>query len=182
MTDAPTPREALVAIDSIGGNCPVQAEGFIDGWPFYFRARGQEWSMSIAEPGFDACGEEVWEHREPYGDDPYAAGWMPEDEARAFIDKAVPLFIAWRRQNPAVDGTGRRTALLMRDALAKAWKQIGQVARERMQAEREIVRMRRALGLNVNLDVLAIARCQVSNMEKDGRPEDAPYASIGDIP
>lgn len=29
------------------GNCPVQAEGTIDGFPFYFRARGGSWKLSI---------------------------------------------------------------------------------------------------------------------------------------
>ena len=39
--------KAIIIIDSFGGNCPVQAEGTIDGKPFYFRARGSSWSMSI---------------------------------------------------------------------------------------------------------------------------------------
>ena len=40
----------------IGGNCPVQAEGRIDGLPLYFRARSSHWSLGIggdpvASPG-----------------------------------------------------------------------------------------------------------------------------------
>lgn len=33
---------------------PVQAEGTLDGHPFYFRARGEQWTFSLAEePGLD---------------------------------------------------------------------------------------------------------------------------------
>ena len=37
-------------IHSLGGNCPVQAEGLIDGHPFFFRARGAHWSMTVGSP------------------------------------------------------------------------------------------------------------------------------------
>lgn len=36
-----------ITIDSIGGNCPVQAEGSFDDKRFYFRARGEEWSFTV---------------------------------------------------------------------------------------------------------------------------------------
>lgn len=80
-------------IDNIGGNCPVQAEGTINGEPFYFRARGRHWSFSV---GQDPIGEPHWKHREEYlpGAGPFAAGWMTTDEARAFIDKAAKMFDA----------------------------------------------------------------------------------------
>ena len=47
----------MLKIDMLGGNCPVQAEGTIDGRPFYFRARGQSWSMGI---GGDVVGDPDW--------------------------------------------------------------------------------------------------------------------------
>ena len=78
-----------VKIDLIGGNCPVQAEGTVDGKPFYFRARGEHWSMGI---GGDPVMNPEWEHHEEYGAVPFAAGWMELDEARAFIDKAVAIY------------------------------------------------------------------------------------------
>lgn len=80
----------IVVIDTIGGNCPVQAEGTINGKPFYFRARGSYWSIGIGgvDPGIDP----EWEHDEKYSDELYAASWMTEDEARAFIDKAANLY------------------------------------------------------------------------------------------
>jgi hypothetical protein len=95
----PSAAEPIVTITLIGGNCPVQAEGDVDGHEFYFRARGNYWRMNIG--GEVVCNPE-WSYEEPYGDEPYAAGWMSEDEARAFIAKAVRLW-AERRQ-PEDDG------------------------------------------------------------------------------
>lgn len=89
--------EGLV-IDTIGGNCPVQAEGTIDGQEFYFRARGMRWSLSVG--GRDVVGAPDWYYEEPYGEEEFAAGWMTEDEARAFIDKASGLY----RQSLVVPG------------------------------------------------------------------------------
>jgi hypothetical protein len=78
-----------IVIDWLGGNCPVQAEGTIAGKPFYFRARGEHWSIGI---GGDTVGDPEWYYEEPYGDEEYVAGWMSEDEAREFIDKAAKLY------------------------------------------------------------------------------------------
>jgi hypothetical protein len=80
---------AEIKIDLIGGNCPVQADGTINGVEFYFRARGSRWSIGI---GGDVVGAPNWYYGEPYGDGPYDAGWMTEGEARAFIDKAAKLY------------------------------------------------------------------------------------------
>lgn len=71
-----------VIIDRLGGNCPVQADGTIDGVPFYFRARGSHWSMGIGPQPIDAP---EWYHRELWCDDPYGAGWMSEEEAERMI-------------------------------------------------------------------------------------------------
>jgi hypothetical protein len=85
-------------ITSIGGNCPVQAEGMIDGMPFYFRARGEGWSFSVAatpdgDPVDVSIGaSEGFYYEEDYGDDAFAAGWMEESEARSFIEKAALLY------------------------------------------------------------------------------------------
>lgn len=82
---------AGLVIETFGGNCPVQAEGTVDGKEFYFRARGDSWSMSIG--GEDVVGDPEWSYEEDYGSWP-EAGWMPTDEALAFIDKAVALYRA----------------------------------------------------------------------------------------
>jgi len=87
-----------IVIDWIGGNCPVQAEGTVDGERFYFRSRGEHWSMSIG--GSDVVGDPAWHHEEEYGDWP-DAGWITEDEARTFIEKAVGLYRSRTAQEPS---------------------------------------------------------------------------------
>lgn len=84
-----------VIIDWIGGNCPVQAEGMIAGKQFYFRARGSKWSMSIdSDLGPDVrFFNPEWYYEEPYGDGPYDAGWMTEEEARGFIHAAAERYL-----------------------------------------------------------------------------------------
>jgi len=86
---APDLNSPWIVIDTIGGNCPVQAEGTIDGHPFYFRARGQHWNIGI---GGEPVGAPAWEHEEAYGDGPFAAGYMPVEEAMQFIRKAAQKF------------------------------------------------------------------------------------------
>ena len=80
-----------IKIDMLGGNCPVQAEGTIDGKPFYFRARSSSWSMSIG--GSDVVGNPEWYFQQAYGEDGYSAGWMTEEEALTFINQSANLYI-----------------------------------------------------------------------------------------
>lgn len=156
---------ADISITHLGGACPVQGEGVIEGWPFYFRSRGQRWSLSVAEPGFDPASEAVWEHSEHYSDEPYAAGWLTDDEARGLIARAAEAFVVWRRENPEVDGSGRTTAHQLKAELEKAWEARGEEARARLEAEREVVRLSRALGLNAGRYV--IASVQVAYAERE---------------
>ena len=83
-----------IKIKRLGGKCPVQAEGTIDGKDFYFRARGNRWSIGI---GGEPVGDPEWYHDQPYGDEPFAAGWMDESEAVDFIKEASLLYQATRR-------------------------------------------------------------------------------------
>lgn len=83
-----------IDIEFIGGNCPVQAEGTIDGAPFYFRARGNGWRIGIggdtvADPDWSTFGE--WDN----------AGWMLEGEALELIEKAAAL---WRDMGRPLGG------------------------------------------------------------------------------
>jgi hypothetical protein len=84
--------EPNISIAWVGGNCPVQAEGTIDGAVFYFQARGKRWSLTVATDAGGVDGPNAWEHSERYSDDEYAAGWMSEDEARRFIAKGAKLY------------------------------------------------------------------------------------------
>lgn len=103
-------------IDTIYGQCPVQAEGTIDGAPFYFRARGERWRIEIG-PGNTALivaapashratveASPVWRYEQPYGDEPFAAGWMEHDEARAFIAEAANRWRASSSGQGAANG------------------------------------------------------------------------------
>jgi len=80
-----------IVIREIGGMCPVQGEGTVDGKEFYFRSRGSSWSMSIG--GSNVVAKPEWHYSEEYGAWP-DAGYISEDEARSFVLKAVGLYRA----------------------------------------------------------------------------------------
>ena len=80
---------------------PVQGSGHVDGYPWYFRARGAEWSVEIAEdrsinhrclplvgPGFSG-----WLIEEDWGKSP-EAGYMDETIAWSIIERCFELFRA----------------------------------------------------------------------------------------
>ncbi len=97
-------REALhITIDMFGGNCPVQAEGFIKGAPFYFRSRGESWSFGV---GDDPVGNPNWEHMEFYGVWP-DAGWITEEQAMDFIIKAATMWTEGKEPGKLTDDTER---------------------------------------------------------------------------
>lgn len=98
-------RATGIEIDKLGGMCPVQAEGRMDGRPFYFRARWDSWSVGVAPVGgsFDDAVEAQmlvdpscmggWAYEEDYGDGGgYDAGWMTNREALEFIEQAAKRF------------------------------------------------------------------------------------------
>jgi hypothetical protein len=70
--------------------CPLQIEGPIDGEEFYFRARGEHWSMGI---GGDPVLRPTWHMQGPWGDGPFEAGYMPEQVGEAIAQKCCEL---WR--------------------------------------------------------------------------------------
>jgi len=73
-----------LVITLLGGQCPVQAEGTIDGIPFYFRARGARWSFSVG-PFSNRTPD--WVHEEDFGTG-FDAGWMTPEEAVEAIERA----------------------------------------------------------------------------------------------
>ncbi|MBF5091959.1 hypothetical protein F1640_18565 [Novosphingobium sp. NBM11] len=82
-------------LDTIGGNCPVQAEGDVDGHRFYFRARGAAWQFHVARTDDEIFSNPVFYREEGYGEYPQA-GWMPEHEAIGFIVDSIAQFRAGR--------------------------------------------------------------------------------------
>jgi hypothetical protein len=79
-----------IVIDMLGGNCPVQGEGTINGKPFYFWSRGASWALNIG--GADVVADPEWRHVEGYGTWP-DAGWITAAEARTFIEAAARLYV-----------------------------------------------------------------------------------------
>lgn len=80
-----------VTCTSFGGNCPVQAEGTIDGHRWYFRARGAVTLSITASPPtgqwpddrLHFCAE--WHKELPFDDSVNYPGWMEPDVAIALI-------------------------------------------------------------------------------------------------
>lgn len=68
----------MIHMESLGGACPTQATGYVDGVEFYFRSRWDSWRMSVGgdpvtTPEFSTKG---------YDD---AAGWLSDWEAIPYI-------------------------------------------------------------------------------------------------
>jgi len=91
--------ELELVIREVYGNCPVQAEGTVNGHPFYFRARGVSWSLEVAcQPDGSLQylvmdKDKSWVYRESWGNGPFQAGWMDEDEARRMIQKGAEIWL-----------------------------------------------------------------------------------------
>jgi len=68
------------------GLCPVQAEGTVNGVPFYFRSRHEKWEMHIGQDPLDAS---AWMLAQAYEGAPDTAGYITDVEARAFINYAA---------------------------------------------------------------------------------------------
>jgi hypothetical protein len=105
----------IIYTEEISGCCPVQAEGTINGLPFYFRSRGEHWSLYIALTKYaDPLdrGDGVWRHKEQYppcaDEEPvmihghpckFAAGSATTKECAEFIEMAAELFIEQHKTN-----------------------------------------------------------------------------------
>ena len=99
-----------LTINTIGGQCPVQAEGSLNGKYFYFRARGEHWRFEVGE-GAKEEGEPLWTYGETYKDGgEYEAGWMDQDEAREFIDQAATKFLEWEAEQEREEAQARADA------------------------------------------------------------------------
>ena len=75
----------------LGGNCPVQAEGEVDGQRFYFRARGDAWEFHVAKHDWELINASIFYLERDYGAWP-DAGWMPPHEALRFIVGSIQAF------------------------------------------------------------------------------------------
>jgi hypothetical protein len=71
------------------GRAPVQSYGVIDGRDYYFRSRGEHWSMSIGA----SASKPDWYYEERYGTWP-EAGSISDDQVYNFIAEAASKFRA----------------------------------------------------------------------------------------
>lgn len=85
-----------VSTISAGGNCPVQAFGTVLEHSWYFRARGNAWSLAVgpSDPGeqYVSWDDAIWTAEGMWGGQ-YEAGWMPWETAEAIIRQALTRFI-----------------------------------------------------------------------------------------
>lgn len=86
---------------------PVQIEGTIDGVPLYFRARHNEWSLTIGD----------WSIGTEFGTESDAS-WMPELQAMAIVERACALWRACEVYFPPDDPELRRRG----DESLAAWQ------------------------------------------------------------
>lgn len=90
----------------LGGACPVQGDGECDGVPFYFRARGERWSIEFGlgdGPDGELVGETVFECNGTFGPWP-KAGWMSAKHATSLIKASIAKFRIWRAARPFAAG------------------------------------------------------------------------------
>ena len=82
------------------GACPVQAEGTINGYPFYFRSRHMRWSIRIANnKDGDPFDDGSWYFEEDYpsieGKEHLrrvSAGYASKEECIKFIERTAIEF------------------------------------------------------------------------------------------
>ena len=84
----------------LDGYAPVQGHGIVDGHAWYFRARWAGWSFEIAEAaevdwaavdlGQDVGGWRIQD--QAWGEDEYAASYMPYATAWAIIQQCITRF------------------------------------------------------------------------------------------
>jgi hypothetical protein len=92
------PRKTEQWDGNVFGNVPVQGKGQVNGLPWYFRARYECWTFSIAatpdgDPVKTLFGGPGWNVEEPFGAEPFEAGWMSEETAWGFIEASLTRFL-----------------------------------------------------------------------------------------
>ena len=80
--------EPTIVFTSCGGKCPNQAEGTINGVPFYFRARHGEWQLHVgAETPEEVCGPMVAEGTDRVNGE--EGGYWTAEETRDFATERL---------------------------------------------------------------------------------------------
>jgi hypothetical protein len=78
-------------VTAFGGTSPVQGEGTVCGWEWYFRARYNSWSIQVTDGSVpvlevEETTEKTYLHDELYeGVGEFRASYMPTEVAQGFI-------------------------------------------------------------------------------------------------
>lgn len=84
---------------NFSGACPIQGFGEIDGFPCYYRSRGEGWSICVAKyPESDPMDIDAFYYGESNWIWP-EGGWAHAEVTRACIDKGLSEWDKWRRKN-----------------------------------------------------------------------------------
>jgi hypothetical protein len=95
-------------IVTLGGNCPVQCDGKIDGQWFYFRARGERWTFTVAPTDAEIFSKPTFHLERAYGvGSRFDAGWMEQSEAVGFMCEGVKAFRVQRDLQDAYEAQGK---------------------------------------------------------------------------
>lgn len=88
---------------TIQGPAPVQAEGTVNGFPFYFRARHDQWTFSISEdPEIDPVDIQMDEQGRKHGffaegrvggEWEYAASYLDDNSVRRIIERCASEYL-----------------------------------------------------------------------------------------
>lgn len=105
-----------IEIQETGGLAPLEVLGTIEGKPFYFRARGNSWNLTLSEVDSDPIKVKLdvdnidklvlycWDY---YGEpsDIYGAGYMPRETAHSLIQTVAERYCQGLRgiQQPFAD-------------------------------------------------------------------------------
>lgn len=82
-----------IIIEHQGGACPYQAEGYVNDYPFYFRARGNKLQFNVNKIGERYEDHDViFYYEETYGVWP-EAGYIDKEIAEDFISRASVKFL-----------------------------------------------------------------------------------------
>jgi hypothetical protein len=84
-----------LTIERLGGTCPVQGIGTVNGVPWYFRALGCHWSMAIGNDpvSISAGTARGWYRRRDWFDGPLDAGYMPRRVAMKHIKSCAREYV-----------------------------------------------------------------------------------------
>jgi len=135
-----------IKIETIGGFCPVQAYGTILKTKFYFRARGQAYSLRI---GKDPVGIpkycEGWHVEKAWGNQEYDAGYMSVSLAKLIIAKHTIDYINDQTTGCLEDANIPDEIQIMKPDLERIRKELDETIRAYEKTNSERIRLKSKL-------------------------------------